>query len=136
MVATVTVAVVAPCGTVTLGIVAANSTFELESVTVAPPAPAGAVRVIVAVEEPPLPPAIVDGLNVSDAMLAPWKADDSAHKIATKNIAARLRKYSYRRSDQLRNSMVHTHPFAARPSGSLISACVAQLIPLARPRFE
>jgi hypothetical protein len=42
---------------------------ELVSVTTVPPEGAGASRVTVQVAEPPLPPVITDGLQVSDAAL-------------------------------------------------------------------
>src|SRR5262245_60867216 len=68
LVATGNVAVVCPAGTRTSGIVAASATFELLSVTSAPPAGAGAPSVTVPVDAAPLPPAIVDGLSVSDTI--------------------------------------------------------------------
>lgn len=42
---------------------------ELVSVTTLPPAGAGASRVTVQVVEPPLPPVITDGLQVSEVAL-------------------------------------------------------------------
>ena len=63
---TVKVAMVAPWATVTLGREAASAVFELESATSVPPKGAGALSVTVPVDEPPLPPAMLDGLSVKD----------------------------------------------------------------------
>jgi hypothetical protein len=52
----VNVAVVAPGGTVMLGTDAARSVFELEMVTMLPPAGAGSLSVTVAVDAPPCLP--------------------------------------------------------------------------------
>src|SRR5215813_2317669 len=65
LVPTVKVAVDWPADTVTLGSVAASSISELVRVTPVPPAAATALRVTVHVAEPPLPPAITDGLHVN-----------------------------------------------------------------------
>jgi hypothetical protein len=68
-VATGKLAVVCPAGTVTVGREAARSMRELVSVTTVPPAGAGASSVTVQVAEPPLPPVITDGLQVSEVAL-------------------------------------------------------------------
>jgi hypothetical protein len=67
---TVNVALVAPAGTLTFGIVAASAMFELASVTRVPPAGAGALSVTVPVEVPPLPPVIVVGSSVTETTVA------------------------------------------------------------------
>jgi hypothetical protein len=66
LVATVKLAVVDALGTVTLFTLAANPEFEVLMVTTVPPAGAGSLSRTVAVELAPLPPAMVDGLSVSD----------------------------------------------------------------------
>jgi hypothetical protein len=119
LVATVNVALVAPCGTTTLGIVAASSIFELVSVIVAPPAPAGALKVTVPVDEFPLPPAIVDGLSASDVTAIVCASSTTgpsvelpreiAQTIITATIAATFRKLSRRRPGVLRSSIC-IHP--------------------------
>src|SRR3982750_2457994 len=68
-VATVKVADVCPAAMVMRGSVAASSTSELASVTTVPVAGAAALSVTVHVTDPPLPPAIDDGLH--DSALIP-----------------------------------------------------------------
>src|SRR5262245_595636 len=61
-----------------LGSVAASSTSELASVTVVPPADAGADSVMVHVAGSPLPPAITDGLHESELADCAWAPDVSS----------------------------------------------------------
>src|SRR5690348_7413313 len=82
LVVTVNDAVDWPAATVICGRRAASSISELASVTRVPPAGAAPVSVTVQVDEPPLPPAITDGLH--DNALAVWAetaAGVSAHAI-------------------------------------------------------
>ena len=60
------VAVAWPAGTVTRGTDAASSINELPSVTAVPPAGAAPLSVTVHVDELPLPPAITEGLHVTE----------------------------------------------------------------------
>jgi hypothetical protein len=105
LVATVKVALVAPAGTVTLGIVAASSILELANVTTAPPAGAGPLSVTVPLEESPLPPAIVVGLSVSERIPGPCamrvagptlEPPDAAHSSAATSSEPRFLKDRFR----------------------------------------
>jgi len=68
LVATVNVALVAPAATVTLAGVLATVVLLLESVTVAPPDGAAAVKVTVPVDE--FPPVTLVGFRVSEERVA------------------------------------------------------------------
>jgi hypothetical protein len=82
LVVTVNVADDCPAGTVICGSDAASSMSELVSVTTVPPAGAAALSVTVHVAEPPLPPAITDGLHVKAlAVCAKAWVAGSAHAI-------------------------------------------------------
>ena len=63
---TVNVALVLPAGTVTLAGTLAAAALLLESITCAPPAGAGPLRVTVPVEDPDGPPTTLVGFNVSE----------------------------------------------------------------------
>ena len=75
---TVKVAVDCPAGTVIVGTDAASSMSELASVTTVPPAGAGELSVTVHVAESPLPPAMIDGLHVSELAVCAYALEESS----------------------------------------------------------
>jgi len=92
LVVTVNVAVDCPAGTVICGTDAASSMSELVSVTTVPAAGAAALSVTVHVAEPPLPPAMTDGLQESAlAVCAKALEAGSAHAIRATPMANRAR---------------------------------------------
>jgi hypothetical protein len=61
---------------------------ELVSVTTVPPAGAAAPSVTVHVAEPPLPPAMTDGLQARDVTVCAWAVDgNGTHAISARPMA-------------------------------------------------
>src|SRR5262249_39046925 len=90
-------AVVPPAGTTTTGLEAASAVFELGRGARVPPGGAAPPSVTVPVAPPPLPPAIVDGLSVSEATPGPTTAQASpplhqstSRKATTENAPCRM----------------------------------------------